>query len=53
MKLIVHFLKDRSGSSIMEYGLILALISIVVVTAAHTMGSSVNQKFSSIATQMG
>jgi len=42
-------LKNRSeGQAMVEYALILALVSVVAITVLTTLGSSVNQTFQSI-----
>jgi len=37
--------RDDSGQGMVEYGLILALVAIVVVVALRAIGNSVNNKF--------
>ena len=44
---------DKRGVTAIEYGLIAALISIVIVGAATSTGSSLKSMFSTISTQMG
>ncbi len=48
MVLISKFLRDQSGATAIEYCLIAAGISIVIVTAVNGIGSSLNTNFSSI-----
>ena len=40
MKTLVKFLKDESGATAIEYGLIAAGIAIVIITAVQGVGSS-------------
>ncbi len=44
-KFVTRFLKDESGATAIEYGLILALIAVVIVTAVTTLGKQINTKF--------
>jgi pilus assembly protein Flp/PilA len=52
LSLIRDFFKDESGATAIEYGLIAALISVVIITALTTVGSNLNTKFTSIATSL-
>jgi pilus assembly protein Flp/PilA len=51
-KLISRFVRDESGATAIEYGLIAALIAVVIITALTTIGTSLNVKFNSIATTL-
>ena len=51
-KLVSRFLKDESGATAIEYGLIAALISVALITGASTLGGTLNNTFRSIATKM-
>ena len=46
------FLKDESGATAIEYGLIAAGISLVIIATVNTIGSTLNGKFTSISTQL-
>jgi pilus assembly protein Flp/PilA len=48
-KIFARFLKDESGATAIEYGLIAALISVALITGASTLGNSLDNKFSSLA----
>ncbi|MFJ6326733.1 MULTISPECIES: Flp family type IVb pilin [unclassified Rhizobium] len=52
-KLFSRFLKDESGATAIEYGLIAALISVAIITGATSLGGKLNSTFANIATQMG
>ncbi|MGN6573876.1 MAG: Flp family type IVb pilin [Pseudolabrys sp.] len=52
MKQLVAFLKDRSGATAIEYGLIAAGISIAIIAVVNTIGTNLNTSFSSISTQL-
>jgi len=43
------YLDDEEGQGLIEYGLIIALIAIVVIVLLSTIGSSLNSQFSKIA----
>ncbi|MBW3618392.1 MAG: Flp family type IVb pilin [Proteobacteria bacterium] len=43
-----RFSKDESGATAIEYGLIAALISITIITAATKIGGSVGAKFGEV-----
>lgn len=47
------FLKNESGATAIEYGLIAAGISVVIVLAVSQIGTSVQGTFQSIATALG
>ena len=44
------FLKDESGATAIEYGLIAALISVVINTAVKLVGTNLDTTFNSVAT---
>ena len=47
-KFVTRFLKDESGATAIEYGLIAALISVVIIGALTTLGTNLNTDFSSV-----
>ena len=49
-KLISRFVRDESGATAIEYGLIAALIAVVIITVLTTIGSNLITKFASVAT---
>jgi pilus assembly protein Flp/PilA len=51
-KLFTRFLKDESGATAIEYGLIAALISVALITGATAIGTSLNTTFFSISNKM-
>ena len=51
-KLVVRFLKDSSGATAIEYGLIAAGISIAIIAVVNGLGTQLNAKFTSISTQL-
>jgi pilus assembly protein Flp/PilA len=48
-----NFAKNESGATAIEYGLIAALVSVVIITAVTTMGGNLENTFDSIATALG
>jgi pilus assembly protein Flp/PilA len=46
------FLKDKSGATAIEYGLIAAAIGLVLVVVMPTVGSALNDLFNDIATNL-
>jgi pilus assembly protein Flp/PilA len=49
MKLISRFTRDESGATAIEYGLIAALIAVVIIAVLGTVGTNLNTKFTSVA----
>ena len=47
--IFARFIKDQSGATAIEYGLIAALIAVVVITGLTAVGTHLNNKFNSIA----
>jgi pilus assembly protein Flp/PilA len=51
-KLFVGFVKDASGVTAIEYGLIAGLISVVILVAVTAIGTSLQGLFQTIATAL-
>jgi len=51
-RLISKFLKDESGATAIEYCLIAAGISIVIVAAVNGIGATLNNTFTSVNTSL-
>lgn len=49
MSKIFAFLRDESGATAIEYGLIAALISVVIIGALQLLGGNLNTTFQSVA----
>lgn len=47
--LVSRFLKDQSGATAIEYGLIAAGIAVVIIGAVQAVGTSLSKTFSSVA----
>ena len=50
--MFARFLKDESGATAIEYGLIAALIAVAIITGATTLGSNLNEKFDLIGSKV-
>ena len=50
--LVSRFVKDERGVTAIEYGLLAALISVVIITAVTSIGTSLNTKFTAISTAL-
>jgi len=51
-QLLVRFQKDQSGATAIEYGLIAAGISIAIIATVYSLGSQLNNTFSSVSTAL-
>ena len=47
------FIQDESGATAIEYGLIAALIALVIIGATETIGEELLTTFEEIATKLG
>lgn len=52
MDKVLVFLKDESGTTAIEYGLIAAGISVVIIATVNAIGVNLNGKFNSVSTQV-
>lgn len=50
MSTLKRFVKDESGATAIEYGLIAALIGVVIITAVTNVGTQVEKTFEAIET---
>jgi pilus assembly protein Flp/PilA len=50
--LIARFVKDESGATAIEYGLIAAGISLAIIAVVNGLGTTLNTKFSAISTSL-
>jgi pilus assembly protein Flp/PilA len=51
-KLFAKFVKDESGATAIEYGLIAALIALAIVVGATALGNALNAQFSGVAANL-
>jgi len=50
--LVSRFVKDETGATAIEYGLIAAGISVVIITAVNLVGTDLNVVFGKVATAL-
>jgi pilus assembly protein Flp/PilA len=50
--LVSRFVKDDSGATAIEYGLIAAGISVAIIAVVNGIGTKLNTSFGSISTQL-
>ena len=48
-----RFLKDESGATAIEYGLIAALIAVVLIGSLKLIGSNLSEKFGDVSDEIG
>ncbi|MBX9741302.1 MAG: Flp family type IVb pilin [Beijerinckiaceae bacterium] len=52
MKSIARFLKDESGATAIEYGLIAGLIAVVIIGSVSAVGTKISSKFTAVANNL-
>ena len=52
MKIVARFMKDESGATAIEYGLIAALIAVGIIAAATTLGNGLSSLFNKIGVKL-
>jgi pilus assembly protein Flp/PilA len=52
INLFSRFVRDESGATAIEYGLIAALIAVVIIAGLTSVGTNLNTKLASIATSL-
>jgi pilus assembly protein Flp/PilA len=52
MNLISRFVRDESGATAIEYGLIAALIAVVIITAVKLVGTNLTNTFNTVASNL-
>jgi pilus assembly protein Flp/PilA len=50
--LVSRFVRDESGATAIEYGLIAAGIAVVIITAVNALGTKLTSTFTNVTTQM-
>jgi len=53
MRLLMRFLRDETGATAIEYGLIAAGISLAIISVVNGMGAKLNTKFTSVSNALG
>ena len=52
MSFVKEFLRDESGATAIEYGLIAALVAVVLVTALGAMGNKLSKVFQTVTSNL-
>jgi len=50
---LLRFVRDTSGATAIEYGLIAAGISVVIIGAVNALGGKLNTTFQNVSSQLG
>ncbi len=53
MEKLIRFFKDEEGATAVEYGLMVALIAVVIIGAVTVLGTNLSSKFQTVATSVG
>jgi len=51
-KLFARFVKNESGATAIEYGLIAALIALAIMVGAGAVGNAIDAKFDEVASEL-
>jgi pilus assembly protein Flp/PilA len=49
---VARFVRDESGATSIEYGLIAALIAVAIIGAARALGTQIGTTFDTVVTEM-
>lgn len=52
LKMMKQFIRDEEGVTAIEYGLIAALIAVVIIAAVEIVGTQLNAVFTTIGTKL-
>ena len=52
MSMIIHFVRNESGATAIEYGLIAAGISVAIIAVVQAVGTGLNTTFTSVSTAL-
>ena len=53
MERLIKFFKDEEGATAVEYGIMVALIAVVIILAVTAIGTNLSTMFSNVADQVG
>jgi pilus assembly protein Flp/PilA len=53
MKTFTRFMKDESGATAIEYGLIAACISVAIIAVVQGVGTNLNTTFTTVKNALG
>jgi pilus assembly protein Flp/PilA len=51
-QLVSRFVRDESGATAIEYGLIVALIAVVIIVAVTAVGTNLGAQFNGISSNL-
>ena len=51
-KLVLRFVRDESGATAIEYGLIAAGIAVAIIATVQALGTNLNSTFSTVSTSL-
>ncbi|OCO98799.1 MULTISPECIES: Flp family type IVb pilin [unclassified Ensifer] len=51
-KIFARLMKDESGATAIEYGLIAALVSVALIAGASSLGNTINDTFSKLGNKL-
>lgn len=51
--MIQKFIRDEAGASAVEYGLLVALIAVVIIGAVQLLGQNISSNFNAVAGSIG
>jgi pilus assembly protein Flp/PilA len=52
MEMIKRFFKDEEGATAVEYGIMVAAIAAAIIAVVFSIGTEVNQEFTTIETKL-
>ena len=52
MRNVVKFLKDESGATAIEYGLIAALVGVAIIATVSALGTSLSSVFAEVSSKL-
>jgi pilus assembly protein Flp/PilA len=50
---IKHYAKDDEGATAVEYGIMVALIAAVIIAVVMTLGTQINEAFTTVSSGIG
>lgn len=53
MKKLTNFFKEEDGATMVEYGIMVALIAVVSIATVRILGTTVDGTFAAVNTEMG
>jgi pilus assembly protein Flp/PilA len=53
MEKLIRFFKDEEGATAVEYGLLVALIAVVIIVAVALLGTNLSARFNAVAVSIG